>query len=118
MDPEVERDGLTSSQLQTDVELRLTQSGIKVGPSSMGFLYVNVYAWKPEVPSLYAYSLRAEFNQGFMLNRNPKIYSLAATWSVSAGGTVGTARVSDIRSAVTDLVDRFINAYFEQNPKR
>jgi hypothetical protein len=83
----------------------------------MGFLYVNVYTWKPEVPSLYAYSLRAEFNQGFMLNRNPKIYSIAATWSISSGGTVGTARVSCIRSAVSELVDRFISAYLEQNPK-
>jgi hypothetical protein len=42
MDPVAERDGLTRSQLQTEVEWRLRQAGITVGPTLTGHLYVNV----------------------------------------------------------------------------
>jgi len=115
--PEAERDGLAPSQLQTDVESRLRQSGIKVAPSSSGFLCVYISTVKNENLSIYAYSLRIEFVQDSMLTRNRRISSMAATWSTGTVGMVDANQLSDVRSVVADYVDKFINAYLEQNPR-
>jgi hypothetical protein len=40
--PEAERDGVTKSQLQTDVELRLREAGLRVVSDGAASLYVNV----------------------------------------------------------------------------
>jgi hypothetical protein len=119
LDPEVERDGLTQSQLETDVALRLQQSGIKLVLSSPYYLYVSLGTLKPEACDLYAFYLSVAFLQPVKLTRDPAIaYPYAATWSAGVVGTVGTQRVAELRTDVTNLVDRFINSYLGQNPKR
>ncbi len=48
MDANAERDGLTRAILQTEVESRLRQAGIKVGPNPTGHLLVDVNTVKGE----------------------------------------------------------------------
>jgi hypothetical protein len=122
---EVQRDGLSQSQTQTDVELRLRQAGITVltrehylSMTGTGVLYVNVNALKNS-PDLYTYTadVEVQLRQPVRLIRTPSVTVFATpTWSVavlSAGATV-----SSIRDHVRDATDRFINAYLAANPKR
>jgi hypothetical protein len=119
IDPEVERHGLTQSQLQTDLELRLKQSGIKVVSASPASLYVDIQIMRVMVLPLYAYSLEVAFQQPVRLDRDLKISHVSApTWSLSGSGVIMRQRVRELRSRVIEQVDQFINAYREQNPKR
>src|SRR4030042_2688226 len=104
--PDVEEDGLTVSQLQTDIELRLRQSGIKVVPSAEPYLYVNVNTSKSKTVGLYAFRMDVEFKQSVSLIRNPAIlYGSATTWSTGGVGTIGTQLLREIRSYLNDLVE-------------
>jgi len=117
MRPDAERDGLTSSQIQTDVELRLRQSGIKVDSSSPCMLYVRVSTLRND-DGRYAFNILVSLEQPVMLQRNPKIVQpFASTWNVAEIGTAGATRLRDVRSAVIDEVNKFISAYLEENPK-
>lgn len=121
---EVERQGLTKAQIQTDVELRLRKAGIRVlsekeraetpgGP----VLYVHVIVLKQQNISLYAYSTHVALGQLVLLARDPTISSLAETWNTGSVGTVGASHLRAIRGGVADDVDKFINAYLAENPK-
>jgi hypothetical protein len=116
--PDAERDGLTRSQTQTDIESRLRQSGITLDPASPYLLYVTINTVRDPASPVYAFNIVVTFHQGVSLPRNPKSLHLATTWSVSHVGLVGADHLRDVRSKVADLVDRFISAYREQNPKR
>ena len=123
LEAEVERDGLNQTSIQTDVELRLRQAGIKVlteaerlAAPGTPFLYVLVNA---KSGSPYAFSINVELCQDVRLDRDPSMQiSGATTWSVTAVGTVGRNNLRDIRDMVKDYVDRFINAYLSVNPKK
>jgi len=100
------------------VESRLRQAGINVDHLSDEYLYVNVNTFKGE-RGVYSYSVHVEFHQSVMLVRDPKIiYHGAATWSLGRMGTVGSNHLREVREDVADFVDKFINAYLEQNPKQ
>jgi len=123
LEAEVERDGLNQTSIQTDVELRLRQAGIKVltegerlaAPGSP-FLYVLVNA---KSGSPYAFSIDVEFCQGVRLDRDPSMQIIGATtWSVRAVGTAGRENLRNIRDFIKDYVDQFINAYLSVNPKK
>ena len=87
--PEIEQAGLTKSQLQTDVELRLRQAGIPVLPQKEGgrmttspCLYVGVGLW--QIPSVPAYGLMIEVKvlQWVSLVRDPSLTIGTRTWSI------------------------------------
>jgi putative peptidoglycan binding protein len=126
MDPEAERDGLMKSQVQTEVELRLRQAGIRVlsredrlTTPGKPFLYINIHASKRSDINLYAYYVTVELNQSAWLDRDPAIdVPAATTWSISGGGSVGGQRLRSVREDVLDYVDRFINAYLAENPEQ
>lgn len=116
--PEAGRDGLTKEQLRTDVEARLRKAGITVTSSiEEAYLYLNVFTVKGS-SELYAYHIRLEFNQEVILKRNRNVSLPAPTWSLDLGGTVGAKKLHEVRDDVADMVDKFINAYLEQNPKQ
>ncbi len=119
MNPDAERDGLTTNQIQTDVELRLRQAGITLSPTASAFLYVAVPAQKrsAEFP-LYGYAIAVELIQPVIVPRDQPIAVYATTWSIVAASSVGAANLRTIRSFVVDYIDRFINAYLEQNPRQ
>lgn len=115
--PDAERDGITKSQLQTDVELRLRQSGILVTQTASEYLYVNVNALKSRETTGYVYSVQLDFMQPVAILRTGQRAS-AGTWDVGTVGLVPVARASQVvRETVRDRVDEFINAYLSVNPK-
>jgi hypothetical protein len=123
IEPEFEQAGLAASTLATDVELRLRQLGIHVlfgaergNTPGQPYLYVNVNLLRDPV-GLVAYSVRVELSQRTRLVRDTKIDIWAPTWSTASIGTVGFSKLSEVRGAVRDLVDRFANAYLAENPK-
>jgi hypothetical protein len=121
--PAVERDGLMRSQVQTDVERRLRQAGIRIISSEERrpgdpYLYIVITAQKRDDAEFYAYSLRVQLNQGVWLTRDPAIQIFGATtWDVGLVGTVGRLNIREVHAGVLDLVDQFINAYLAVNPE-
>ena len=105
--------GLMPEQVNTDVELRLRRSGIKVVDSAPAYLYVQITALKPG--PLWAYSVRASLHQPAHLDSNGAP-CLAETWTGGDVGIVGPDKfVSEVRSDIGDYVDRFINVYLAAN---
>lgn len=120
--PEIEKDGLTESQIQTDVELKLRLAGIKVlskeeqvmSPGSP-YLYVIPHIRKMDYNRGYLYTISVEFCQKVYLERDLKISSVATTWSTGCLGT--DPDLNSIRTVIKDQVDIFINDYLAVNPK-
>ena len=115
MDPVAEGDGLTRSQLQTDVELRLRQAAITVGPTLTGHLYVNVDTEKSDHGQTYAYNVSVQYIQQVVLARDPKAPIFAATWETGGVGMIAASRLREVRQDVANYVDQFVKAYLEQN---
>lgn len=110
IEPEIERAGLTASQLQTDVELRLRRSGISVLDTGGTYLYINANVLKIDNYS-FAYSLKVSLMQPVVLERNKAISTIASTWDKGVVGVVGASNFQRIRQNAGDLVDAFINDY-------
>jgi hypothetical protein len=126
MDPAAEKDGLTQSTLQTDVELKLRQAGIRVltlgerlAAPGNPYLYLRVGTMKHDELGFYVYNIDLELTQEVRLTRNPTITSLGTTWYAPGKiGTVGFRKLFQLRENVRDTVDQFLNAYLAANPKR
>jgi len=123
INPEVERDGLSRVTRQTDVDLKLRQAGITVYTREQSFsvpgspyLYLAVNILKTR-SGLYAYAVALRLAQSVTLSRAPHVTVTGATWHSGAVGVVGGANLSQIRDAVRDVVDQFLNAYLAANPK-
>ena len=122
---EMQRDGLDTTQILTDVELKLRQAGITVltrqewlSTAAAPYLYVNVQVLKNPA-KFYVFSANVELGQRATLVHDPSMSVLATTWSATGTiGTVGSQKVGSVREDVRDLTDQFINAYLAANPKR
>jgi hypothetical protein len=128
LNPEIEgKGGLTSGQIQTDIELKLRMAGIKIASTSgaseipgMPFLYVKVSTMSMslyKMPELYACNINISLNQWVYLSRDLSISAIASTWERQFFGTVGISRIGSIRDVIKDKVDIFINDYLSVNPK-
>ena len=122
LDPDASSHGLTSDQLQTDVELRLRKAGLPV-PNALGsgpYLYVEVGLMKGtgELNGAYVVYYEVSFFQpAFVIPTS--VTSVVPTWSYSRLGVVGGDNLATTsRSTIADLVDKFINAYLSVNPKK
>lgn len=128
LDPDVHQDGLTKATLQADAELRLRMAGIRVlsreewaktrgGP----VCYIDVSIVKDVGLTdvldfdLYAFEVSVQLQQDVTLVRDMAVMVLSPTWSASYVGFTNT--LPRIRTKVTELVERFINAYQAVNPK-
>jgi hypothetical protein len=121
--PEMEQAGLYRSQIQTDVELKLRLSGIKVLTKEEGlkekgasFIYINVNSFKQRPQGLFIYNIYCELGQNVFLERNHSIKIFATTWREI--GWLGIGDIKDIREAIKERIDIFINAYLSVNPKK
>ncbi len=117
--PEDKAHGLTRERLQTDVEVRLRRAGIAMSASETEYLYVNVNTLRTR-HGLQSYSVVVMVRQSAYLVRDPALTApVAITWWTGTDGITTTANLQrSVRDAVRDLVDKFIHAYREQNPKR
>jgi hypothetical protein len=122
--PEAEADGLWKTAIQTDVELKLRQAGIKVLTQKQSLaapgqpcLHILVTTLKDQ--GQYIHGVSVELKQAVGLERDPSIAVFMATTWRGRGvlGTVGREKLQQVRSEVKDQVDQFINAYLSVNPK-
>ena len=128
LSPDIEKLGLTSAMLKRDTEIKLRMAGIKVLSKSewvqttggpVCYVEVNivndVVLGKTLGFDLYAYDIRIEFNQDVVLVREMTTKTLSPTWSSSYLGI--TNSLPRIRGKVKDMIDNFIAAYLDVNPK-
>ena len=121
---DAEQNGLSTSQIKTDVELRLRKAGIRLTTpkSSDEPAYPQVYVSVRTLKSssgIYAFSVRIQLLTLVNMNleqSKPRLM-FASVWETGTIGTVGQSKLRDLRSIVGDLVDEFINDYLAENPK-
>ncbi len=125
--PEVERLGLARDALQTDVELQLRRSGIKVLSrqqqlATLGspYLYVQVTVQgaDDDKQPLLAVNTEVMCSQIVILRRDPTIRSVAITWIDGTLGIIGRANLAQVRDSVKDVVARFVNDYLAMNSRQ
>ena len=119
--------GLTEKKLQTDVELRLRQSGIKIlEPEEWGRTLgkPQLIIWvRTPVPQVIAndsviVDVHVEISEDAVLLRDPRIYMPVVTWKRNWLGPVATDSFEDyIRGFIKDSVDIFCNDYLAANQK-
>ena len=122
---EVEKEGLTKNQLQMDVESKLNMAGIKVltreevfKPPGEPHLYINVNVNMAKTESdIYPYSIDILLIQQVSLLRDPSLATFAVTWSKGGVGSIAKPILSQLQGYIKELVDIFIKAYLEENPK-
>jgi len=117
---DAKREGLTKSQLQTEVELRLRRSGIPVLESrDAPYLYVNVTTVSSLPTNLHAVAINVALNQDVYLRRYPTILLYGATtWAQTSTLIVSGNRLREfVRENVGSLVDKFGNDYLAVNPR-
>ena len=124
---EAEREGLSRSSLQAELESRLRQAGLRVltvteALTSVGrpTLEVRVSVMTSgEAPQLYVYSVDLALRQHIRLTRDRTIESYAVTWSENREvGVVRAGHLSAVRAAVRAKVGQFITAWQTVNPDR
>jgi hypothetical protein len=122
LDPIAKDYGITEDLIRTDVELKLRLAGIKVesveqmASSLNPYLALSVNMMKSSCGS--AYMINIDFKQATTLARNPLMASIASTWSYSYFGTLGKEVQQPLREFYKIVLDKFLNAYLEANPKQ
>lgn len=128
-DEDAKKSGLSVSQLQADVELRLRKVGIKVlsapeyiAVAGAPYLYVRVTVITPGSGSpfygLFACSYVVMLRQSVFLERDPSVQcNGVTTWEKGGIGMYGENRVvEELRKSVGDMTDMFLNDYLTANP--
>ncbi len=118
--PEIERDGLFGSTLQTDAELSLQMAGIKVLSEedwlkTPGAPYLDLRVNAFQCARGYVYNIYLTLEEQVTLVREG--LKVSATTS-KIGHQLGiTSSLSDIRGEARDLVEEFVKAWQEANRK-
>ncbi len=124
LDDDEIRDGISKSQLQTDIELRLRKEGITVVDHDdttyfyAPYLYLNCRLIKTENCG-YVYNILLQLKQWVELSYGTqRSFCCATTWGIGKIAIVSTEEMPrHIRDNVADAVDEFINDYLAENPK-
>jgi hypothetical protein len=123
LNPQIEKDGLTTNQLQKDTELKLRTAGMKVlskeeFQKTLGkpYLYVtvNISILRTQI-TRYIFCIRLEFNQEVSLLNSPMTVVPAVTWSTGGWGI--DFSLENIRDILRKQVEKFANAYLAVNSK-
>ena len=114
---------LSGAQIRRDVEQKLREGGIRVVEGNEWLnlpgrpaLCVNVNTHETE-KYWYAYDIKIELRQIVSLEANPKVRTLASTWSISITGLANIGNLNLIRQDTGVLVGRFVQAYRAVNKK-
>lgn len=125
---EAEKDGLRQSSLQTDVEVRLRQAGIKIfteeenakvlGRTEFVVELTLIKHQILEVAEMYFYTLDIHLSEQATLMRNPSRTVWADSWvTLEWSGTLHGRNFTPLRDKLRDVTDEFINDYLAANPK-
>lgn len=115
--PEGQQAGLVAGEVQTQVERRLREAGVRVltreeAVETPGMPYLYVYVDTTKIPAgSYAYAVRVSLNQGVALDRNVAIKIHTETWNSAGVGAVAADKLQQIGKAIDAKVDEFIAAY-------
>jgi len=120
---DAEADGLLSTDLQADTELKLSQAGIAVLAQDQWrqtpgrpWLYVSVNTIK--YLASYFFSIDVQLKQEVSLPRQPSLVTSSATWEVGSIGFVISPDLSQkIRDSVSGYVNHFIRDFLSANGK-
>jgi hypothetical protein len=123
--PDIERLGLTKKDVQSDVETRLRQAGIKIYPDfrppAMTALYVNIHVLNPPTArNVVVYSINTMLFENSYLKRDAgSVGDLkevrAADWTRAMVGILPTANIRDIRKKLDEELSKFFADYFAMN---
>jgi len=121
---EAEKAGLTERQIWADVAEKLKRAGIKVVSEEDGqklpgkpVLYVNVSAPKRKSETAFVYHIDIGLLQEAALVRNPRIITMAITWSKGRlGYCPSTEFVKSARETIDYLMVKFLADYTIANP--
>jgi len=123
INPKMKTIGLTKEILQTDVELQLRRSGIRVLSEKEWFetenapqLYINITGGIWEDALVY-YNVAVEYKENVSLVRKQKTQCFATIWEEGGTSSVGVNdALKSIREGVQQVVDTFCNDYLAANP--
>jgi hypothetical protein len=118
--------GLTEEQLQTDVELKLRQAGIKVNSweeyhasEDMAYVFVNITTASHNDSPTIVSRICVNFTQRVRLLRSPFTTVLASTWEKSRLCMPAKKEFpEEARKQVKNRMDYFIRDYLKANPKK
>jgi hypothetical protein len=103
----------------TAVEARLERAGIRIGTSPTAYLFVSVASVEALEGLLCGFAVSVELQQIVRLARDTDIMTFATTWHRAGLGIAGTSSIPEYpQHMLSALVDQFISAYHEQNPKK
>ncbi len=117
--PDLIKAGITAEQIQTDVETKLRQSGLKIknaNDTSVPYvaLFVSVNSIDNGVGG-FAVSITTSLNQQIVLDRDKNIMSVAGTWESRSIVSVIKEKVQAIRDFVSIQIGAFTNAHRRAN---
>jgi len=108
---------LSTVQIKRDVERRLTASGIRtltrdewLKTTGRPVLYININTHETE-KYWYAYDIKLELRQIVSLEIDPKVKTLADTWSINITGVANIGNLNVIKKDADILLTRFIQVY-------
>lgn len=116
--------GIAEFQIQQDIENRLRTAGIKIlsgdgwlKSAGRPVLYVNINTHETE-RYWYAYDIKLELRQIVLLEVNPRIKTLADTWSINITGETNIGNLNILKKDALALVEGFIRAYKSVNQNK
>lgn len=116
LEPEIEKEGLTKEQLQTDTEVKLRMAGIKVlsleeaiQVKGSPYFYLNVRVDKLR-SGCYSFNISTE-----LIEEAYPLWESAWTQLELLGFSCS---LCDVRHHAQDMVDEFINEYLAANQKQ
>ena len=117
--PDLEKAGIKTEEIQTDVETKLRGAGFKIKSSGEAnnpyvVLHVGVSSIDNGVGG-FAVSVTSSLNQLIILDRNKAVTSVASTWESRSIVSVIKEKVQAIRSFVNGQVDLFVSAHRRAN---
>ncbi len=117
--PDLIKAGITTEQIQTDVETKLRQSGLKIkNANDTTFPYVVLFVSVNSIDNGvggFAVSINTSLNQQIVLDREKSITSIAGTWESRSIVSVIKEKVQAIRDFVSIQIGAFINAHRRAN---
>ena len=117
--PDLEKAGLKTEEIRTDVETKLRQAGFKIRSSGETnnpyvVLHIGVSSIDNGVGG-FAVSVTSSLNQLIVLDRNKSVASVASTWESRSIISVIKEKVQAIRGFVNGQVNLFVSAHRRAN---
>src|SRR5512147_1671108 len=110
---------VSDEEIETEVEARLEHAGIPLAPDPVAYLFVSLVSVEPLKDLLCGFVVSVELQHVVRLVRDMRIMTFGMTWHRGGLGFASTSSTPhDIRRLLANLLDEFVAAYLEQNPKQ